>query len=66
MMLERQREGIAKAQKEGRYKGRPKSASLLASEARQMLGDGKTVTEAAKRSVSPGQAPIGPWRPRRG
>ena len=41
MMLERQREGIAKAQKEGRYKGRPKSASLLASEARQMVADGK-------------------------
>jgi DNA invertase Pin-like site-specific DNA recombinase len=48
MMLERQREGIAKAQREGRYKGRPKSASLLASEARQMVTDGKTVTEAAK------------------
>jgi DNA invertase Pin-like site-specific DNA recombinase len=48
MMLERQREGIAKAQAEGRYKGRPKSASLLASEARQMVAGGKTVTEAAK------------------
>jgi DNA invertase Pin-like site-specific DNA recombinase len=48
MMLERQREGIAKAQAEGRYKGRPKSASLLASEARQMVADGRTVTEAAK------------------
>jgi DNA invertase Pin-like site-specific DNA recombinase len=48
MMLERQREGIAKAQKEGRYKGRPKSASLRASEARQMVADGRTVTEAAK------------------
>jgi DNA invertase Pin-like site-specific DNA recombinase len=48
MMLERQREGIVKAQAEGRYKGRPKSASLLASEARQMVAGGKTVTEAAK------------------
>ena len=48
MMLERQREGIAKAQADGRYKGRPKSASLLASEARQMVADGRTVTEAAK------------------
>src|SRR5271154_2069391 len=48
MMLERQREGIAKAQAEGRYKGRPKSASLLASEARQLVAGGKTVTEAAK------------------
>ena len=48
MMLERQREGIAKAQAEGRYKGRPPSASLRASEARQMVASGKTVTEAAK------------------
>jgi DNA invertase Pin-like site-specific DNA recombinase len=36
------------AQKEGRYKGRPKSASLRASEARRMVADGRTVTEAAK------------------
>src|ERR1700722_8083328 len=48
MMLERQREGIAKAQADGRYKGRPKSASLLASEARPMVADGRTLTEAAK------------------
>ena len=51
MMLERQREGIAQAQAEGRYsryKGRPKPASLLASEARQMVADGKTVTVATK------------------
>jgi DNA invertase Pin-like site-specific DNA recombinase len=48
MMLERQCEGIAKAQAEGRYKGRPKSASLLASEARQLVAEGRTVTEAAK------------------
>ena len=48
MMLERQREGIAKARAEGRYKGRPPSASLRASEARQMVASGKTVTEAAK------------------
>jgi len=32
----------------GRYKGRPKSAPLLASEARQMVADGRTVTEAAR------------------
>jgi len=48
MMLERQREGIAKARAEGRYKGRPKSASLLASEARQMVAGGKSVTETAR------------------
>jgi DNA invertase Pin-like site-specific DNA recombinase len=51
MMLERQREGIAKAQAEGRYKGRPKSASLLASEARQMVAGGKTVLGIASASV---------------
>jgi hypothetical protein len=29
-------------------KGRPKSASLLASEARRMVAEGKTVTETSK------------------
>ena len=48
MMLERLLESIAKAQAEGRYMGRPKSASLRASEARQMVAEGKTVTEAAQ------------------
>jgi len=48
MMLERQREGIRKAQAEGRYQGRPRSAALRAAEARQMVAAGKTVTEAAK------------------
>src|SRR5271163_1035598 len=32
MMLERQREGIRKAQAKGRYQGRPKSAALKASQ----------------------------------
>jgi DNA invertase Pin-like site-specific DNA recombinase len=40
MMLERLLESIAKAQAEGRYMGRPKSASLRASEARQMVAEG--------------------------
>jgi hypothetical protein len=40
----------------GRYKGRPKSASLLASEARQMVADGKTVTrKQPRRSYRPGK-----------
>jgi DNA invertase Pin-like site-specific DNA recombinase len=39
---------FVKAQAKGRYKARPKSAALLASEARQMVADGKTGTEAAK------------------
>jgi DNA invertase Pin-like site-specific DNA recombinase len=48
MMLERQREGIAKARAEGRYKGRPKTAALKAERARSMIAKGSTVTEAAK------------------
>jgi DNA invertase Pin-like site-specific DNA recombinase len=61
MMLERQREGIAKAQKEGRYMGRPKSASLRAPEARQMVADGKTVTEAAK-ALGIARASVWRWK----
>lgn len=49
MMLERQREGIAKAKAEGKYKGRKPSASLKAEEARQLVKGGLTVTEVAKR-----------------
>ena len=48
MMLERQREGIAKARAEGKYKGRPPSASLKADEARALIAAGKTVTETAQ------------------
>ncbi len=48
MMLERQKEGIAKAKADGKYKGRPPSASLKANEARALVASGKTVTEAAK------------------
>ena len=48
MMLERQKEGIAKAKTEGVYKGRKPSARLKADEARAMAKDGKTVTEIAK------------------
>ena len=40
MMLERQREGIRKAQAEGRYKGRPKTAALKASQVRAMSFSG--------------------------
>lgn len=48
LMLERQREGIAKAKAEGKYKGRKPSASLKASDAVRMVAEGKTVTEVAK------------------
>ncbi|CAI9415280.1 DNA-invertase hin [Pleomorphomonas sp. T1.2MG-36] len=48
MMLERQREGIAKAKAEGKYKGRKPSARLKAGEVRSMSAAGKTPTEIAK------------------
>jgi DNA invertase Pin-like site-specific DNA recombinase len=48
MMLERQREGIAKAKGEGRYLGRRPSARLKAGEAVKLFGEGRTVTEIAK------------------
>ena len=48
MMLERQREGIAKAKRDGKYRGRKPSASLKADEARAMKAAGRTVTEIAE------------------
>lgn len=48
MMLERQREGIAKAKGEGRYKGRKPTARAKSGDARALAAEGKTVTEIAK------------------
>ncbi|MDQ0511711.1 recombinase family protein [Ancylobacter amanitiformis] len=48
MMLERQKEGIAKAKAEGRYTGRKPSARLKADDARRLHAEGRTVTEIAK------------------
>ncbi|PTM54858.1 recombinase family protein [Phreatobacter oligotrophus] len=49
LMLERQREGIAKAKAEGKYKGRKPSAALKADDAvRLVKGEGLTVSAAAK------------------
>jgi DNA invertase Pin-like site-specific DNA recombinase len=47
MMLERQREGIAKAKAEKRYLGRKPSARLKADEAVKLFKDGQTVSEVA-------------------
>jgi DNA invertase Pin-like site-specific DNA recombinase len=47
MMLERQREGIAKAKAEKRYLGRKPSAKLKAAEAVALFEAGKTVSEVA-------------------
>ncbi|MBT9288756.1 recombinase family protein [Prosthecodimorpha staleyi] len=48
MMLERQREGIAKAKAEGKYLGRKPTARAKAGEAVRLHQEGKTVTEIAK------------------
>src|ERR1700733_6463381 len=47
MMLERQREGIAKAKAENRYLGRRPSARLKADEAVQLFNAGRSVTDVA-------------------
>ena len=47
IMLERQREGIAKARAEGKYKGRPVSVDAAA--IRQALAAGESPTAVAKR-----------------
>jgi DNA invertase Pin-like site-specific DNA recombinase len=49
MMLERQREGIAKAKSKGRYKGRKPTASNQADEMRKLAGEGMTKTAIAQR-----------------
>lgn len=47
-MLERQREGIAKAKSEGRYKGRKPTARAKADDAVRLFKDGKRVAHIAK------------------
>jgi DNA invertase Pin-like site-specific DNA recombinase len=49
MMLERQREGIAKAKSEGKYKGRAPTARVKAAQARALRNEGVGATEIAKR-----------------
>lgn len=48
-MLERQREGIAKAKTQGKYQGRAPTARAKASEARALKAEGLGATEIAKR-----------------
>jgi DNA invertase Pin-like site-specific DNA recombinase len=48
IMLERQREGIAKAKAEGKYKGRKPTARAKAKDAIQMFRAGKRVAHIAK------------------
>src|SRR6516162_2902116 len=49
MMLERQREGIAKAKAEGKYKGRKPTARAKAEQVRLLLADGIGPSEVARR-----------------
>lgn len=49
MMLERQREGIAKAKAEGKYKGRKPTAQARAEEIRGLRAEGLTAAEIAER-----------------
>lgn len=57
MMLERQREGIAKAKREGKYKGRKPTARAKASEIRKLHGEGVGPSEIARR-LSLGRASV--------
>ena len=49
IMLARQREGIAKAKAEGKYKGRAPTARAKAAEVRALIESGIGATEVAKR-----------------
>lgn len=48
MMLERQREGIAKAKADGKYKGRKPTARLKAADAVRLFYEGKRVAHIAR------------------
>lgn len=48
MMLERQREGIAKAKSEGKYKGRKPAVKAKASEIKRLSSEGVSPTEIAQ------------------
>jgi DNA invertase Pin-like site-specific DNA recombinase len=49
MMLERQREGIAKAKSEGHYKGRKPTIVTRADQIRALAAEGHSMGEIAKR-----------------
>lgn len=49
MMIERQREGIAKAKAEGKFKGRAPTARAKAGEVETMLAAGESPTAVAKK-----------------
>ncbi len=49
MMLERQKEGVAKAKAEGKYKGRAPTARAKAGDIRRLAAEGATKEAIAKR-----------------
>ena len=49
IMLERQREGIAKAKAAGKYKGRAPTARAKEAEVRKLIADGVSLSETARR-----------------
>jgi DNA invertase Pin-like site-specific DNA recombinase len=49
MMLERQREGIAKAKAEGKYRGRKPTARARAAEIKALKGDGVRPVDIARK-----------------
>jgi DNA invertase Pin-like site-specific DNA recombinase len=49
MMLERQREGIARAKSDGKYKGRAPTARAKADEVRALHADGVSLSQIARR-----------------
>jgi DNA invertase Pin-like site-specific DNA recombinase len=49
LMLERQREGIAKAKAEGKYKGRKPTAQARSAEIKALKADGVRPVEIARR-----------------
>jgi DNA invertase Pin-like site-specific DNA recombinase len=57
MMLERQREGIAKAKAEGKYKGRKPTARVKAPDAVRLFREGKRVSEIS-RTLRVGRASV--------
>ena len=57
MMLERQREGIAKAKAEGRYKGRKPTARAKTNEIKDLSAQGVSLSEIARR-LSVGKASV--------
>lgn len=57
MMLERQREGIAKAKQDGKYKGRKPTARAKAEQVEKLHSEGVGATEIAKR-LSIGRASV--------